>query len=174
MSAKFVSYLRTYTDLLQNNIRLIDRLKTTVLVKCVVFIMRQTLYSQRWLARMLLVPICALLLPDLLFTTLTQGGSCTDQHENRLRGRYERRRCGCKDEKKPGFTLHTYKKVLFDHQNTIRRNCIRDTSWENCKIWHLFRWWYMISLRHRAFMGRYYDNINKGMNETEAIREADR
>lgn len=160
----FVSYLRTYTDLFAGKQHPIDRpFETNVFGRGIYN--AANAYSQRLGANSVGANLSSAITG---FIPLTQGFAPITM-KNRLRGMKEgivavRMKKPDSLTKKSAFlTTRTNTKKLY--QKLPEK--IADMSFVPMEKVDQFA-------TQSIWRGRYYDNINKGMNETEAIREADR
>lgn len=160
----FVSYLRTYTDLFAGKQHPIDRpFETNVFGRGIYN--AANAYSQRLGANSVGANLSSAITG---FIPLTQGFAPITM-KNRLRGMKEgivavRMKKPDSLTKKSAFlTTRTNTKKLY--QKLPEK--IADMSFVPMEKVDQF-------VTQSIWRGRYYDNINKGMNETEAIREADR
>ena len=160
----FVSYLRTYTDLFAGKQHPIDRpFETNVFGRGIYN--AANAYSQRLGANSVGANLSSAITG---FIPLTQGFAPITM-KNRLRGMKEgivavRMKKPDSLTKKSAFlTTRTNTKKLY--QKLPEK--IADMAFVPMEKVDQFA-------TQSIWRGRYYDNINKGMNETEAIREADR
>lgn len=160
----FVSYLRTYTDLFAGKQHPIDRpFETTVFGRGVYN--AANAYSQRLGANSVGANLSSALTG---FIPLTQGFAPISM-KNRLRGMKEgvvavrMKKPDSLTRKSAFLTTRTNTKKLYQKLP----GKIADMSFVPMEKVDQFA-------TQSIWRGRYYDNINKGMNETEAIREADR
>ena len=160
----FVSYLRTYTDLFAGKQHPIDRpFETTVFGRGVYN--AANAYSQRLGANSVGANLSSALTG---FIPLTQGFAPISM-KNRLRGMKEgvvavrMKKPDSLTRKSAFLTTRTNTKKLYQKLP----GKIADMAFIPMEKVDQFA-------TQSIWRGRYYDNINKGMNETEAIREADR
>lgn len=160
----FVSYLRTYTDLFAGKQHPFDRpFETTVFGRGAYN--AANAYSQRLGANSVGANLSSALTG---FIPLTQGFAPITM-KNRLRGMKEgvvavrMKKPDSLTRKSAFLTTRTNTKKLYQKLP----GKIADMSFVPMEKVDQFA-------TQSIWRGRYYDNINKGMNETEAIREADR
>lgn len=160
----FVSYLRTYTDLFAGKQHPFDRpFETTVFGRGAYN--AANAYSQRLGANSVGANLSSALTG---FIPLTQGFAPISM-KNRLRGMKEgvvavrMKKPDSLTRKSAFLTTRTNTKKLYQKLP----GKIADMSFVPMEKVDQFA-------TQSIWRGRYYDNINKGMNETEAIREADR
>lgn len=160
----FVSYLRTYTDLFAGKQHPLDRpFETTVFGRGVYNAVNA--YSQMLGANSVGANLSSALTG---FIPLTQGFAPISM-KNRLRGMKEgvvavrMKKPDSLTRKSAFLTTRTNTKKLYQKLP----GKIADMSFIPMEKVDQFA-------TQSIWRGRYYDNINKGMNETEAIREADR
>lgn len=160
----FVSYLRTYTDLFAGKQHPIDRpFETTVFGRGVYN--AANAYSQSLGANSVGANLSSALTG---FIPLTQGFAPISM-KNRLRGMKEgvvavrMKKPDSLTRKSAFLTTRTNTKKLYQKLP----GKIADMAFIPMEKVDQFA-------TQSIWRGRYYDNINKGMNETEAIREADR
>ncbi|WP_303024851.1 hypothetical protein [Anaerotignum lactatifermentans] len=160
----FVSYLRTYTDLFAGKQHPIDRpFETNVFGRGIYN--AANAYSQRLGANSVGANLSSALTG---FIPLTQGFAPISM-KNRLRGMKEgvvavrMKKPDSLTRKSAFLTTRTNTKKLYQKLP----GKIADMAFIPMEKVDQFA-------TQSIWRGRYYDNINKGMNETEAIREADR